>query len=95
MAETSSIIHAGEHERDDSEAKSCVMADEPKDESEFFIDDDSVEFLHQKLGIDSMSKSIDNLSKLVKGAIGGAVSAEPDSKRARFDPTLECRKYKR
>jgi len=35
-----------------------------------------------------MSKSIDNLSKLVKRAIGGAVSAEPDSKRARFDPSV-------
>lgn len=39
------------------------MADELKDESEF-IDDDPLEFLHQKLGVDSMSKSIDDLSKL-------------------------------
>ena len=46
-AETSSNIHAGEHVRDDLE--SCVMANEPKDGSEFFTDDDSVDFLHQKL----------------------------------------------
>ena len=51
MAKTSSNIHAGKHVRDDLE--SCVMVDEPKDESEFFIDEDSMEFLHQKLGVDS------------------------------------------
>ena len=65
--------------RDD--LKSCVMAQKPKDESEFSIDDDSEEFLHQKLGIDSMSKLSDHLSKLVKRVIGGVDSAEPDSKR--------------
>ena len=36
------------HETRERRLETCVMADEPKDESYFFIDEAPVEFLHQK-----------------------------------------------